>query len=317
MLNVFLKCRKMSARTFVLATMLLFSLSACGGGGSSGGLPTLTINPGGVQLAKAAANEPKSGSITQGTRGLGGVSADTVSWDNGSVRIADSQTLSPDGDVTLGVGRAKRFNGQNALSVVASGVRATTPTSGTDDLGLSYDASDPLVFGLWAYYEESSGEVVWGVFADGQTVTETPASYISAESGTVQYEGKTFGAYENVESFGELNPDSGVFIADVELTADFGASSVSGKIRNFVGDDSPEPSGLDSFIMLKDASISPGEDGGFFKGDTALVNGVNEDPNFSGKWGGKFFGEEAEHIGGTWGVSSDDYSAVGAFSVTK
>ncbi len=319
MSNFCLKCR-LSGWTFLLATGLLFSLSACGGsGGGSSGSPrtvqSILYQPGVNRLGEVADNEPIAGSVTQGSRG-NRVTADRVSWASGRIELIGNsgrEMLSPSDDADV-VSGAEVFRGENSMSVLVS--RVTVPTfegleSNTDAIG--YDTTDPLVFGLWAY-DGGGGEVEWGVFADGQTVQKTPASSIPT-SGTPEYRGQTFGAYENFNT--EDSDSAGVFVADVSLTADFAGGSVSGEINNIVDRESRLPDGGSS-ILLKDARISRSEDGGFFKGDTALMlSGGTEDSNFSGKWGGQFFGDGAQHIGGTWGVSDGSSSVVGAFSATK
>ena len=175
-----------------------------------------------------------------------------------------------------------------------------------------YDANtDPLLFGFWAY-ELTPDNIIWGAFVDGLSVSKTPAASIPT-MGSARYLGETLAVFENTSDIYQQREDVfGMATADVSLVVDFVSSTVGGSINNFmVGGES-----VYGAVTLGAAEIDRTVDGGFFKGTTSVPDPGGED--IKGEWGGQFFGERYEHIGGTWGASTDDgaFSAAGAFSAT-
>lgn len=339
--------KKPSRRRFLLALAgLVFSLSACGGGGggSSGApravqptLPPVLDESG--KLRDASSKQPVAGSVTQGSRG-DTVTADRVRWMGENVLLTvgsgSPESLRYVADDLQGIEGLRQFRGgdgvsSGAVAVVTSRVAVPVGSNTVFDSGVfHYDNTDPLVFGVWAYVgggDEEGDFTAWGTFADGQTVEKTPASAITPLTGSPQYDGQTFGVYENPDG------ESGPFVANIRLYAQFGEGdelgTIGGSVYNFADGErggravvvAPGPgSGTlnEPWVVLKEAPIGAGE-GGFFTGDTAMVpSGATEDnARGSGKWGGQFFGPSADHIGGTWGVSDSVFSAVGAFGAER
>ena len=293
-----------------LAVAVVLSLSACGGGGGGGGGaggigPTsLGLGSGAevsMQRQRAAGNDPVPGSVTQGSRASGEVTADTVQYQGGSIVADGVGTLAPASVSIPELPGAQVFMHERAIAVAVSGF------DGQDEP--QYANTDPLLFGFWAY-EVTPDNIIWGAFADGLSVSKTPAATITAATGSATYQGKTLAAYENIGGQG----DSGMATADVNLLVQFGGSpTVGGTIDNLI--DISNNMGVPGQILLGAASIDRTVDGGFFKGETSGPDNVR------GKWGGQFFGSEYQYIGGTWGASFRDedgvFSAAGAFSATK
>ena len=99
------------------------------------------------------------------------------------------------------------------------------------------------------------------------------------------------------------------FDADVTLTADFDDASnlgtIGGHIDNFSVDD--ELVEGDPTLNLGTAGIG-GDNSGFFTGDTDMVY---EGENYTGKWGGQFFGNDDNtnppgSVAGTFGAATSD-----------
>lgn len=293
-----------------LAVAVVLSLSSCGGGGGSGGGGGAGVNVLGpeasAQIGRAAGSQPRPGSVTQGSRrDSGGVTADTVQRTGNGLRMTGRGDLAPVSTDLPGLAGARVFANQRAIAVAVTGF------STGNNPAPRYVETDPLLFGFWAY-DAGGGTVEWGTFADGLTVAKTPAASIPA-TGSATYEGKALGAYEN--NIPGEEADSGIVTADVRLTALFTAGTVSGRLSNF-RDNLPENTGLTGLeVMLKTADIDRNTPGGFFKGE---VSGPQE-TDITGQWGGQFFGEDAGHIGGTFGASSGDgaYTAAGSFGAEK
>ena len=203
---------------------------------------------------------------------------------------------------------------------------------------------DHLSWGVWAYFtttlsavdsaaspDSALSDLAFGAFADG---VETPASNIPV-GGTASYSGYTSGwAVGGSEDF--------LFLGQVNLQADFGSSSVSGRVDNFqvydlfqnenggVDPVTPEPpvevaSTHDDFLQnlainLGNASIASGT----FTGDARATTGLD---GAVGKWGGQFFGtpdnagDAPPAAGGTWGVTQgtgdNDWKMIGGFGTWK
>ncbi len=106
------------------------------------------------------------------------------------------------------------------------------------------------------------------------------------------------------------------FNADVTLTAEFGNGSelgtISGRIHNFEAYFEEEPVELSENPVLTLGSADIGSsNSGFFTGDTSLTY---DGSDFSGKWGGQFYGNGANptdapgSVAGTFGGATADGS---------
>ena len=155
------------------------------------GTPPDVGNPPTGLMSGAARNAPRAGSVTQGSRGEAGITADRVSWTGNGVRIETrllTRNVTNDNDIDPGSGLTYfTDSGQTAIAAVVSGISGASA-------GLPaphFDPNDPVVFGPWMY-RTSDGGLVWGMFADGLAASEAPGS-----PGT--YRGTTVGVYSDAE----------------------------------------------------------------------------------------------------------------------
>ena len=203
------------------------------------------------------------------------------------------------------------------------------------------DATEYLAWGIWAHYRftDSDIELTYGAFADGveTAVIDVPnlatASYSGYSSGLALKGAPPSRA--DIDADDSLSFD---FVAEVRLTADFAAASISGTVDNFraifVEDPSPalidEAFGDDGFLSALRVNLGSAEirSGGndaqhsFLEGD---ISAAGHD-GVSGKWGGQFFGtpiagEAPPAVGGTWGITegdgADDWKMLGGFGAWK
>ena len=153
--------------------------------------------------------------------------------------------------------------------------------------------------------------VEFGAFAGGSD--PFTQSNLAALSGDATYEGAAEGVYSNT-----TEEYSALFSADVTLTAEFRNASELGTISGKIDDIRVDGSAVegDPEVTLGSANIGT-SNGGFFTGDTSLTN---DGINFTGKWGGQFFGNghssgQPDSVVGTFGGATSDgnESFVGVF----
>ena len=274
-----------------------------------------------------ARNTPNAGSVTQSSTGAGGVTADSVSveverdtsgtisltvreaggWsvDRASARVLREES----GDI----GKIVEFHqapggGQGSGTGPGLYVRA----------GAEYRDSDYLAGGIWVRVPADAASVAdyeFGVFVDGNDPFRQ--ANLAGLTGTARYsrvEGAT-------ATYSDREAGRNYFVhADVTLTADFGDAgglgSIGGTLSNFIGEDLDLSAYAGAVITLGTASIGSA-DSGFFTGDTSSRG---TDGAFTGKWGGRFYGNGAAgarpgHVGGTFGGATADGSEafVGGF----
>ena len=174
--------------------------------------------------------------------------------------------------------------------------------------------TDYLVSGTWLFVpdgDDLSGLEI-GAFADAPDAELTPASYLTTAS-SASYRGKGAGLYLEEEVRTESGASvtdrrAGNFDADVTLDATFGDTPmISGRIENITVE-AAQNMRIPDHLTLASSDISKAA-GGFFTGDTSAValksDGINT-YTYEGKWGGQFYGTEADYIGGTFGASTAD-----------
>ena len=203
----------------------------------------------------------------------------------------------------------------------------TTPTpAGTTTTRTVQDA-DYLAGGVWLYVPESGDAYQFGAFVDGgQPFSQ---SRIEGLTGTATYAGDATGIYVEKES-STAAAEIGYFDADVTLTAHFGTNAelgtIGGVIDNFVEESTDEAVVGNPEVTLRRADIGSANSG-FFKGDTTATVSGRE---FTGKWGGQFYGNGATatahpgSVAGTFGGAApenadDGYEAsfVGVYGAYK
>ncbi len=266
------------------------------------GTPPEVGNPSTDLMSAAARNAPRAGSVTQGSRGEAGTTADRVRWTGSGVRIENrllTQDVTGDLDPVSGL-RYFTDRSRNAVAAVVSSV-----SSGSDGQPRPhFDTSDAVVFGPWMY-RTPSDQFVWGMFADG-LANEADATPVP---GT--YRGTTIGVYTDAAGIVDF------FTArvELELAEDESLTGTIDQVRSVDGGPVQIGDALPT-IALEIAGAAPVD--GLRKGDTAFLIGGARQQGASGKWGAAFF--EDGVAAGTWGVTTDNpfpFSVVGAFSATR
>ena len=262
------------------------------------GTPPEVGNPATDLMSAAARNAPRAGSVTQGSRGEAGITADRVSWTGNGVRIETRLLTQGDIDPASGL-RYFTDSGQNAVAAVVSRISSVSgvPTP-------HFDATDPVVFGPWMY-RTPGDELVWGMFADG-LAKEADLSPVPGI-----YRGTTIGVYTDDAGIVEF------FTARVvlELAEDGSLTGAIDQVQSVDGVQVELDDALPT-IGLEIAAAAPPD--GLRRGETAFAIGGNRQPGAHGKWGAAFF--EDGVAAGTWGVTTDNpfpFSVVGAFSATR
>ena len=182
---------------------------------------------------------------------------------------------------------------------------------GTTDLYQPPDDLDFTRYGYWRlptttnFFQSSEA----GAWVGGYL---TPAANIPA-TGTAEYKGSTAGRY--TANFG---PSIDHFSADVQMTADFGASKITGSMTNFVvNEDSYEAPG---FAVGFNADLD--RQSNLFVGSTQVTSRSGAPvvlTMFSfdarGDISGHFFGPSAQEAGAVWSLSEGDRRMIGSFGV--
>ena len=339
-----------SIRVCALACVFTVVLAGCGGGGggssgssgSSGLASTLSGNIQGgaaarTQAQTASAATPKEGSVTQSSNVDGSnVTLDqvdaTATYSNGRliVSVANQRSGSwgtiSSNDIRLRSNTLQGTNTGDSYEQRTLGKRVGSNGVAIVDVftnRLSAANTDYLVGGVWLYFPDDSttSGVEIGAFVDSPT-TPTPTSYLTTSS-SASYDGDATGLYVGRDDGGEF---VGEFVGDVRLNATFGNSpSISGSVTNFADIDVTRtivaPIDGNPTLTMAAATISQ-TNGGFFTGDTTGRHTVDRQVrNYSGKWGGQFYGPTANAVGGTFGASTRntnyDLTFIGAFGATR
>lgn len=262
------------------------------------------------------------------------------------------------GTFTCSEGCASIFDDSGVVTA-SIGTREVTFSS---DERTEYD-TNWLAGGVWLYSPDGeTASVEIGAFADGGE--PFPYNDIAGLSGTASYTGKATGIHSKVARREPRVTDYGFFTADVRLDADFDNDKVSGMVFNF---EVPAYSGGSSTgqrnleIILGEADIERGpSSGSFFNGaignEEVEVNiggdtytntvwahdgegryyndpetGETIPVEYSGHWGGQFFGVPSSEdpdgsptsAAGTFAVytevndNGDAESFVGAFGAHR
>lgn len=332
-----------------IVVVCTFALAGCGGGGggskATGGTslqPTVSGNVSTANRATATTSArtatsatPISGSVTQSSNvDDSNVTQDRLSatatyrGDTLSVSVTNAETGSwgtvGSGDVALRTTNLVGARSGDTYRERAIGKRIGTSGLVVVDVftdRLSAADTDYLVGGVWLYVPDVANPTLEiGAFIDGPDANLTPAAYLTAEKANAAYEGDATGLYLGDDDGTAI---SGEFVADVELTLDFGPSpKISGRVTNIneinVSRDELISVPGNPTLNLGEASIATAA-GGFFSGNTSGVDASSR--SYTGKWGGEFYGTQAEKVGGTFGGMTDtedyDLSFVGAFGATK
>lgn len=245
-----------------LAVAAALALAACGGGGGGGSAPSTSMptapaqptartiheaDPGGaVNAASEAANAlPAFGSVTQSTsHNIAGISTDAASTSfdgrNLTLRIdrQDASTL------TLGTAGA-RSTGPNQISPTRSTqswavVEADGRSATYAPVYVNWNSADPTDYLAGGYWLHVTGDVTAGTvtgmeagaFVDGPELAMSAPPNMPVQ-GTARYAGSAraiYGSRAGTDSPGTApgTVEIGEALALADLTADFGAGTISG-----------------------------------------------------------------------------------------
>lgn len=173
--------------------------------------------------------------------------------------------------------------------------------------------TDYFAGGFWLYAPENGrGGIVIGAFSDG------PARFtdIARLTGTATYQGSAIGILSHAES-GLSYARIYEVDSDIELNVEFGATpKISGTLRNIVQSENIEGLYQVNDIMLAEAAIQ--NDGSFTAplGDVDYAHRNSPGTLFSleGSWGGQFYGNNADFVGGIIAGGSDTPTSSGGSS---
>lgn len=317
----------------LLASSLTLALSGCGGGGDGGDKvvqtsPPQTPEPAPSQNLKtsdvqalapqqvlnvaqdgAIDSRPKFGNVMQSiSEGIADTNTADVEFDRGQMTLtvtrADGSRLILDSRTDTFESEDGFFHGYNHRAwalLKASGRSATIAITGAewspDDYGDWTTGSIwlHLTGNLWTAPVRVTGVEI-GAFVDGPEFDGRPTL---PSLGTATYNGRASGLYVSEYGNESVVPGTielGSYGGDLQLTADFGTSSISGRIHSirvygiaetpagntYTFEDEPAP----SEIRLGATGFSDGQ----FTGEVTLIS---TDPritiaNSGGSWGGKF-----------------------------
>ena len=190
---------------------------------------------------------------------------------------------------------------------------------------------DYLAGGVWVYVPAGAAgpeDYEFGAFVDGND--PFTAANLDGLTGEAVYLGEADGVYTDREEGNYF------FTARVDLRADFDNDTISGTMDDFFyevyGQD--EPGGYrrlggyerlfseETILSLEETDIDTRTPDNFFTGDTAMSFGGDE---FTGKWGGQFYGngdsstDRPGSVAGTFGGATDDGTKafLGVFGADK
>ena len=327
------------------------ALSACGGGGVNENLPEnlpepFSVAPDGtvVAAARAAANLPRSGHVTQSSATKAhGITGDTAvtAFDGSHVTLTVFQSAG--GRLRLD-SRTDAVPGQFApetLPAPGHGARDWNMARRTDEsttfgrvtvFWANEDPGNYLAGGYWMHVtgdlaDPSDTVVGVGAFVDGPVLHNTPQF---PDIGTASYVGPATGlyAYRHGGGHGDI-PDGAVTVGEYEgmatLTADFGQMTISGCVgcrepvrvsglmmpptgagRGRVLD------GQESGIRMHLGPASIDADGAFRNSDVRIefLDPGRTASRQSGAWGGDFPGIRGTHaphlVAGTTGLEWEE-----------
>ena len=186
--------------------------------------------------------------------------------------------------------------------------------------------ADYLSLGSWLFIyrdpEDGSytGSYALGVAAGGNDPFDN--NNLAGLTGAATYRGPANGLHVS-KADTAADPVLDYFDARVNLSVDFGDATALGSISGTITEGRTDGGLTLPTITLGSADITGAALGGNFDGDTGGV--TSDGISLSGKWGGKFFGNETDptahpgSVAGTFGANTADnlQSIVGAFGAKR
>ena len=279
-----------------------------------------TANPEATRSAaeEAANNLPAFGSVTQSSNGgsISGITTDaaSTSFDGRDIQLTVSRAdgsslrLSSATDLVDSVRDASNIPGHNTSRGDAL-LGYTDTSASAAAVYTSWDNDDPTDYLAGGYWIHAIGDVDTltitgievGAFVDGP---ELDGAANLPVRGSAAYQGPTEGLY--AQQWGTDDPavaqgsvEIGVYNATIDLTADFGANTISGcvgctgsieTLGIFVdastGAAYENPSISETVLRLGPASLN--SDGSFRNRQMSMTNPYVTVTQTTGSWGGKF-----------------------------
>jgi hypothetical protein len=230
---------------------------------------------------------------------------------------AVTHDFSGDADTTRqGATVAMNASGQRTLTVNNPAFGATdVPIGQLNPLVMLPAGSIIVVRGHYDYTEYGSWQIHAARGAGNAVYVggyETPAAQVPA-SGTAIYSGTTTGLYTRIDAC----PCYEQFVGgNVQLTADFGARTVSGSLTNLYADDGdnwmPTPLNDVGFTAAIDSAENR------FTGTTRVTSEPGGfSPNATGVIAGRFFGPAAQSVGAVWTLSDSTRRLIASFGARQ
>ena len=191
----------------------------------------------------------------------------------------------------------------NGVWTIHSLPASVMPVSGGPQT-TSVPDTDFLAGGIWVYVPDDATSVddfTFGAFVHGEDRYDQ--GNLEGLTGKYTYAGDATGVYSVLAD--ERNY---FFDADVTLKADFDDGSNLGTIEGRIHDISVDDELVEGDPTLNLGTADIGDtNSGFFTGDTDMVY---EGENYTGKWGGQFFGNDDTNppgsVAGTFGAATSD-----------
>lgn len=260
----------------------------------------------------------QSGSGTSASPGAGLETKVTTDTNSLTIELGADVTLQSDSaDTTSATTPVRGQQDYTAYYLSESGTTEPRAVEAVAYTSRTATNADYATFGYWVFDQDDVWDdtnTVLGVFAHSGGV-QTPAAIIREGTGTATYQGDAVGFSTFVTP---SETDQQLFNGELELTATLGSSaSIQGTISNIEYSDigSSDSFGL---VTLGSASID-NSPGGFFTGDATITTLLGLNP--TGKWGGRFYGADAEVVLGTFGAgqsaSGFSFDILGSFGAQK
>lgn len=320
----------------VSVAAIFATLSACGGGGGGGiafvppppsSPSTATPPPGQQPLSTPVANNSPAlvpGMLTPSPARIEATSNSLGFSDlTGSTifpilqTVATPGTFAGDANATAAGGTFDGYSLQ--LNVNSSAPWFSYTVAPEKTVTIDPDELDYTRFGSWVYWYPSEGPSFHGVWNTGFV---TPFSALPT-TGQASYAGRTSGFYDESHPCGCNNWTTVSFAGDMNMTANFGARTLSGSFTNLaITGGFVQGPGYEASLLppkLNDVSFSASIDSArnWFSGNTSVTNqpvGPQAfTPDAAGSITGMFYGPVANEVGGVWTLSDSVRRLIGSF----
>lgn len=322
-----------------MIVVLCVSLSACGGGGTETARPLppppqepppssyldeftgqlQSESAGTVILGRAATNTPRAGSVTQSSNG-DGTTLDSVSVvasqnDDGSNRFVVTNTEGAQWSIDSNTAKVRTLWSDEdgvAFALRKADAEGTLHVNVGREENL-LDERYHFDWGFWLYYPADTNDPTPIVGAFSDAADPFIQNNLATLTGTAVYRGDAI-AVGHFTSGDQTVTAAAEITGDVTLIADFGDPSALGTISGSLNVtsnslDDPEDEGDPDPELRFEPAIIGSSNSGFFTSNVTYVGG-DDITNWSGKWGGQFFGNPSagsanvnpEGVHGTFGV---------------